>query len=125
VAICPLLLESRRWMRDSALFGSRLCVFRRQALRTHGEVMRSKFFCGIDIAERFGLIVESHFDNPQIGVPGIDLAPAGGKKGAKVRVQGSPTQTEHGVRLRPRASNSEVCLPAVDRLAQAYDQVCR
>src|SRR5574340_786087 len=76
---------------------------RKGRLRARGELLP-----GIEIAKRFGLVVEADFHDGERRIPRVDLATAAGKKGIEMRQELAPHEREHRVGLRVRLRDREI-----------------
>src|SRR5438034_11818326 len=85
----------------------------------------SQFIGGVDVPERFGLVVERDLDGLECSVPGVDLAPATLEKLRQMRQDGLAHQREHRMRLVEGTCDCEIGLASVKRGRQTRDQVCR
>src|SRR5439155_13592162 len=83
----------------------------------------AQFIGGVDVAERFGLVVEGDLDRLECSVPGVDLAPAALEKLRQMRQDGLAHQREYRVRLVEGACDRELGLARPQRRGQSRDQV--
>src|SRR5690349_16563318 len=90
-----------------------------------GSLEGLKLVFRIDIGERVRLIVEQDFDDLELRVPGIDLAPAAGEKVGQTRQHRPAAQAENRMWLVSGFGDGQLRIGPVHRGAQARDEIER